>query len=173
MNSMKNFIFYEYKEITVRSDKAPLYRDCYECFGWQQDENFSMQETGGKITLTLKRDRKLVNKTELTRLQRNFEANMEEIDSLERSKTSAASIWAMSIAMAGTAFMAGAVFAVSAEPPHILLCILLAIPAFAGWILPYFVYQQVKARRTRQVTPFIEEKIEEIYGMCKKGQSLL
>ena len=57
--------------------------------------------------------------------------------------------------------------------PHILLCILLAIPAFAGWILPYFVYQQVKARRTRQVTPFIEEKIEEIYGMCKKGQSLL
>lgn len=88
MNSMKNFIFYEYKEITVRSDKAPLYRDCYECFGWQQDENFPMQETGGKITLTLKRDRKLVNKTELTRLQRNFEANMEEIDSLERSKTS-------------------------------------------------------------------------------------
>ena len=45
------------------------------------------------MTLRLKRDRKIVNKTELTRLQRNFEACVREIQSLENSKTSKATIW--------------------------------------------------------------------------------
>ena len=170
---MKNFTAYEYKEVTVSSDKASLYLDCYESFGWQQDENFPPQENREKITLRLKRDRKLVNKTELTRLQRNFEANMEEITALERSKTSVATIWAIGIGVLGTAFMAGSVFAVTAEPPRILLCILLAVPAFAGWAAPCFVYRWLREKKTRQVTPFIEEKMEEIYAICEKGQSLL
>lgn len=173
MNSMKNFTSYEYKEVTVCSDQASFYLDSYESFGWQQDENFPPQETGEKVTLRLKRDRKLVNKVELTRLQRSFEAGMEEIDALEHSKTTAATIWALSIAVLGTAFMAGSVFAVTADPPRIALCILLAIPAFAGWIAPYFVYRKVKEKKTRQVNPFIEEKMEDIYAMCEKGQSLL
>lgn len=168
-----DYTTYEYKEVSVRSDKASLYLECYESFGWQQDENFPMQESGGKITLKLKRDRKIANKAELTRLQRHFEADIEEITTLERSKTTTAKLWAISIGIIGTAFMAGSVFAVTAKPPHIVLCILLAVPAFAGWILPYFVYQKVKDKKTRQVTPFIEKKIEEIYEMCEKGQSLL
>lgn len=173
MNSMKNFTSYEYKEVSVRSEQASFYLDCYESFGWQEDENFPPQEAGGKVTLKLKRDRKLVNKVELTRLQRSFEAGMEEIAALEHSKTSTATIWALSIALLGTAFMAGSVFAVTADPPKIVLCILLAIPGFAGWIAPYFVYRKVKEKKTRQVNPFIEEKMEDIYAMCEKGQSLL
>lgn len=155
---MKNFTAYEYKEITMRSDKAPFYLDCYESFGWQQDENFPMQETKNTVLIRLKRDRKLVNRTELTRLQRSFEAGMDEITALEHSKTTAATIWALCIALAGTAFMAGSVFAVTADPPRIALCILLAVPAFAGWIAPYFVYRIVRDKKTRQVNPFIEEK---------------
>ena len=67
----------------MRSDKAPFYLDCYESFGWQQDENFPMQETKNTVLIRLKRDRKLVNRTELTRLQRSFEAGMDEITALD------------------------------------------------------------------------------------------
>ena len=173
MDQMKNFTAYEYKEITVRNDKAPLYLDCYESFGWKQDENFPPLESGDEVTLKLKRDRRLVNKVELTRLQRNFEATMNEILVLEHSKSTAATIWALCTGLVGTAFMAGSVFAATAEPPRVLLCIVLAVPAFAGWIAPYFVYRILRDKRTRQVNPFIEEKIEEIYAICEKGQSLL
>lgn len=69
----------------------------------------------------------------MTRLQRHFEADMQDIVSLENSKTSLATILALLIGILGTVFMAGSVFAVTAEPPIIWLCILLAIPAFAGW----------------------------------------
>ena len=170
--SEKNFPSYEYKEMAVRSDKASFYLDCYESFGWQPDENFPPKEMGGKTILKLKRDRRLVNKTELTRLQRHFEGNLEEICALEASKSQTARIWALSIGFLGTVFMAGAVFAVTASTPRMALSVLLAVPAFAGWIAPYFVYQRVKAQKTRQVMPFIEAKIEEIYEMCEKGQSL-
>lgn len=168
-----DFAVYEYKELTVSSDKASLYLDCYESFGWQQDENFPPKETGGKVILKLKRNRKLVNKVELTRLQRHFEANMAEIAALENSKANTATVWALSIALLGTVFMAGAVFAVTAHPPRIALCIILAIPAFAGWLAPYFVYQKVKHQKARQVEPFIAAKMEEVYSLCEKGQSLL
>lgn len=171
--STNDFTAYEYKEVTVESSNASLYLDGYESFGWQQDEKFPPKESGGKTTLKLKRNRKLANKVELTRLQRHFEANMQEIHALENSKSSVATIWALSIAVLGTVFMTGSVFAVTAKPPQVALCIILSIPAFAGWLAPYFVYQKVKHQKTQQVEPFITAKMEEIYALCEKGQSLL
>lgn len=110
---------------------------------------------------------------ELTRLQRNFEACVSEIEALEKSKTSSATMYALSLAMIGTAFMAGSVFAVTASPPHIILCILLAIPGFLGWILPYFLYKRIVGKQTEKLTPLIEKKYDEIYEICEKGNKLL
>lgn len=169
----KDFTMYEYKELNVKEEQASFYLDCYENFGWQQDDKFPPQENGGLVTWKLKRNRKIINKVELTRLQRHFEADMQDISSLEKSKTTQAKIIALSIGIVGTAFMAGSVFAVTAEPPIIWLCILLAIPAFAGWILPYFVYKKLKEEKTKKVTPYIEEKYDEIYEICEKGHALL
>lgn len=70
----------------------------------------------------------------------------------------------------GTAFMAGSTFAVTAQPPHIMLCILLAIPGFTGWILPYFLYKRMVCMQTEKITPLIEAKYDEI---CEKGNKLL
>ena len=169
----EEFTSYEYKELNVKEDLASFYLDCYENFGWQQDEKFSVQNNNGRMILKMKRNRKIVNKVELTRLQRHFEANMEEVFALENSKTNLAKTISLSIGILGTAFMAGSVFAVTAEPPIIWLCILLAIPAFAGWIMPYFIYKKVKKEKTKQITPYIEAKYDEIYKICEKGHSLL
>lgn len=153
------FNAYEYLELNVPRTQASFYLDSYENFGWVQDENLPVKELGGNTTLQLKRDRKIANKAELTRLQRNFEACMTELESLERSKTVTATAAALATGMAGTAFMAGSVFAIVAPQPHIVLCIILAIPAFAGWIAPYFLYRKLKAKKTKDVTPLHREKI--------------
>ena len=173
MNHEKNYRAYEYMEASVPDSKASFYLDCYESFGWQQDENFPPQAVRGKVLLKLKRDRHILSKTELTRLQRHFEADLEEIAALERSKTTAAKLCALMTGLLGTAFMAGATFAVVANPPIVWLCILLAIPGFLGWIAPRFVYRAAKEKQTRKVQPFIEAKTDEIYQLCKKGYLLL
>lgn len=167
------FSAFEYLELNVPRTQASFYLDCYENFGWTQDENLPLKETGGSTVLQLKRDRKIANKAELTRLQRNFEACMTELEALEHSKTTPATIAALSAGTIGTAFMAGSVFAIVAPQPHILLCIVLAIPAFAGWAAPYFLYRSLKAKKTQEVTPYIEKKYDELYALCEKGHALL
>ena len=62
------FIGYEYKEIDAAGERAAFYLDCYESFGWLPDER-----TPAKGKLLLKRERKIMNKAELTRLPRGNE----------------------------------------------------------------------------------------------------
>lgn len=167
------FIGYEYKELDTIGQRAAMYLDCYPHFGWQIDEREQAANGGGQKTITLKRDRKIVNKMELTRLQRHFEACMDELDQLERSKTTGAAISALAVGLIGTVFMAGSTFAVVHEPPLFLLSILLAVPGFFGWIIPYFLYRHLKAKRTRTVVELMEQKYDEIYEICEKGSRLL
>lgn len=169
----KEYAGYEYKTVQVKEELFSFYLDSYQCFGWVQDENTSTLSSDGQKNIKLKRNRKIVNKMELTRLQRNFEACMNEISLLEKSKTTAACILAISVGIIGTAFMAGSVFAITAPTPHIILCIALAVPGFVGWVLPYFLYKSITVKRTNRITPLIEEKYNEIYNICEKGNSLL
>ena len=85
----KGFIPYEYKEVSADPGQISFLIDGYVNFGWETDENFQYApekypETTGapgrkKILLRLKRNRKIINKMELTRLERNFEACVAEI----------------------------------------------------------------------------------------------
>lgn len=180
----REFIGYEYKEVFTDSSKVSFLLDGYENFGWVQDEKVPEEKGGSlhtvgpsknpkKVVLHLKRNRKILNKMELTRLQRNFEACVDDIEALKRSETSAAAVCALILGILGTAFMAGSVFAVTAKQPRIILSILLAVPGFAGWILPYFVYRLMERRQSRKVAPMLEQKYDEIYELCEKGNKLL
>ncbi|MDE7186747.1 MAG: hypothetical protein K2O13_04485 [Lachnospiraceae bacterium] len=155
-----------------------LLLDGYENFGWEVNDSLpdsgiaEKPGSGGKTVIRLKRDRKILNKAELTRLQRNFEACVSEIQTLERRKTSAATAYAIVLGVIGTAFMAGSTFMVT-EQPHYILCILLAIPGFLGWIFPYFLYKKTAEKETKKIMPLIEAKYDEIYEICEKGSKLL
>lgn len=168
-----DFVGYEYKQITISPAKASLYLDGYVNFGWHESEHFLLEKSGGSVTLHLRRNRKISNKMELTRLQRNFEASMEELTALERSKTTKPQAIALTVGVIGTVFMAASTFAVTATPPLIWLCVLLAIPGFMGWATPYFLYQALVKKRTSLVTPLMEQKYDEIYQLCQKGSELL
>lgn len=169
-----SYIGYEYKELPVGGERASLYLDGYQNFGWVPDERGSEEVVHrGRGKLVLKRDRKIINRVELTRLQRHFEACVRELDELERSKTTRASLCAITVGLIGTAFLAGATFAATHEPPLILLTILLAVPGFAGWIAPWFLYRAMVRRRTKVVDGLMERKYDEIYEICEKGHRLL
>jgi hypothetical protein len=167
------YIEYEYMQADVEHDKFSMLMDNYKCFGWNVDDNFNNVETNGKITIHLKRSRKIVNHTELTRLQHNFEDCLEKIKQLENSIKSKATIASLISGIVGTVFMAGSVFAVTAQIPMIFLCIILAIPGFSGWFGAYFLYKITYKKREKIVKPLIEDKMNEIYEICNKGIKLI
>lgn len=175
----RNYVGYEYKEIVADGQLVSLLLDGYENFGWEINDSVPESGIDGrpgrsqKTIIRLKRDRKILNKTELTRLQRNFEACVSEIQTLEKRKTSAAMIWAFVVGTIGTVFMAGSTFAITAQQPYIALCIVFAVPGLLGWILPYFFYKRIQGKETEKVMPLIEAKYDEIYEICEKGNKLL
>lgn len=171
--SEKNFIGYEYKDVSVKKEMESVYADGYENFGWSLESTSAPAAGIGTVNMKFKRDRKISNKAELTRLQRQFDGTVEAINNLESSRTVKASIAAYSIGIIGSAFMAGSVFAVTHQPPMIGLCIILAIPGFIGWILPYFSYRAISRNKSVQVAPVIDQKYDEIYQVCKKANGLL
>ena len=169
----KSYVGYEYKIITVDGSRSSMYLDSYRNFGWEPDENQTGRKETGRETIHLKRDRKILNKAELTRLERHFEDCMNQIEMLERSKYRQGRIAALTTGILGTVFMAGSTFAVTASPPIIWLCVLLAVPGFAGWIVPYFLYRALVRRRQETVEPLLEQKYEEIDKIWEKGSQLL
>ena len=165
------FIGYEYRDVTVKRSMESVYADGYSNFGWALEGTSVPIQNLGSVTMKLKRDRKIRNKAELTRLQRQFEACAVEIERLEFSKSVGASAVAYVIGVIGTAFMAGSVFAYLAG--MVPLMIILAVPGFVGWIIPYFSYLKISRKKTEQVTPLIDQKYDEIYEACEKANSLL
>ena len=169
-DTKNNYVGYEYKEITVSRSMESVYADGYENFGWKADDTYNPLRGFGPVTLKFKRDRKIRNKAELTRLQRQFDACVADIVSLENSKDSSASVIAYSVGIVGCAFMAGAVFSYLAGLMP--LMIILAIPGFAGFIFPYFCFKRARVKRTEKVTPLIDAKYDEIYDVCEKASGL-
>jgi len=172
-NNENSFIGYEYKEITVEREMESVVADGYQNFGWIPEQAYApvMGLTGS--TMKFKRDRKIRNKMELTRLQRQFDACVNEIVGMERSKAASASVTSFTVGIIGTAFMAGSVFAIVATPPLVPLGIVLAIPAFIGWALPYFLYKMAYAKKAAKVTPLLDSKYDEIYAICERANGLL
>lgn len=164
------FVGYEYKSITVKSDFVDIYADCFPSFGWTLEETKEIGKSNF-FMMKFKRDRKTTNKVELKRLGHEFESHVREINKLEISKKTFASIFAYTIGILGTAFMAGSVFAVTSN--MILLCIILAVPAFTGWVMPYFCYKHLSEKKSEEVTGLIDEQYDAIYATCEKANVLL
>lgn len=164
---------FDYLNVTVEEEYCSQYIDGYQKFGWKMDDNIKTEKNMGKVTLHMKRSRHIMNKVELTRLQRHYEYCMEEIITLEHSKTSVPTMVSLTCGLIGCAFVAGSVFAVTNTPPIIWLMVILAIPGFFLWGASYFSYKGVKKQRTKKVNPLIEEKYDEAYEVCEKAFRLL
>ena len=179
------YVGYEYREISVPRKYASLCLDSYPRFGWEEDPNQGRpgRRRGPAIpaapgpkemeTLCFRRARSISGKAELTRLQRNFDSCIAELRALERSKTTRAAAAALTAGVLGTAFMAGSTFAAVSTPPVVWLTILLAIPGFLGWILPYFLYRAMVRWKAAQIEPLMEQKYDEINEICERGSRLL
>ena len=171
----KRFMAYDYKEIEAEGERLSLLLDAYESLGWELDERAGgkREEAKGK-KVRLRRERKIINKMELTRLQRNMEACVASIDELERSVTSGATLYAVLLGLVGDGFSGdghlcggrpGASYPVVRDSGHSGICRM--------DLLPLFVYKWIRRKRRERTMPLIEEKYDEIYAICEKGQKLL
>jgi hypothetical protein len=162
------FVMNEYLEVNVKQNLVQLCSDCYHALGW----TIMNTSTGiNSVTLKLQRNRKIKNRVALCDLQRKCEDGFCSIEKLEGSKTTKAMAVSLGFGIVGTAFMAGSVFAYLGS--MIPLCVILAIPGFIGWGLPYFLYKKFLKESTDKVNPMIDRNYDVIYEACEKASQLL
>ena len=195
-NLENNFVGYEYKTVTVPKELDGLWTDSLRSFGWELDkkapavvkhvwgplrvmmaplsvfggkfkESVVDHESATRVELTFKRDRALPGKAELSCLQPQFENCAKSIKSLEQSKTAGATIASSAIGLVGTVFLALATFSFLAGATP--ACIVLAVPGFLGWIVPFFAYRSLRAKKTKAVEPLIQAQLDNIYAVCRKA----
>ena len=164
-----DYVGYEYTTRTVPTELASLYLDA---FGWEQDANRPMTESPGHVTLNFKRDRRICNKMELTRLQRSFDGCVGQIIRLEQSKRTMPTLCALTVGIIGGFFLAVSVMAVSGETQHWLACAIFGVPGVCCWVAPYFLYRALVGRQIDRLSPLIEEKYDELYEICEKAAQI-
>lgn len=175
MNHEKNvkYTSYDYKKVSMNTDTDMQYMDGIKLFGWIIDEEKTTSSDNGTMNYILKRNRNIINKAELIRLEKNYEFCFHEIIRLQNSIRSKATICALTIGLIGTCFIAGSTFAITHNPPIVWLCVLLAVPGFIGWLLPYFIFKKVKTIQQHKVEPFIKSSYDEIEKICDKATLLI
>lgn len=164
-----DYVAFEYNIIGTKNAYADLYVDNMPCFGWQIVEKNNGIDG---VSLKFKRNRDIANRQELDALQRKFELTVDNVKEYDKSKTTAANLSALAVAIVGTGFMAGSVFCITAATPLIAPCIILGILGAVGWILPYFLYSLIKRRKTNRVMPKIEQSYDKIYQICRDAKGI-
>lgn len=166
-----NAVGYEYKEITVPRKMESVYVDGYANFGWEFNGTDYAPQGEIDIVLKFKRDRQQRNKTELNRLERQFENGLYEVGKLGRKTSAVVMGVSLGAGIVGTAFLVGAVFSFIAD--KIALGVILLIPAIAGWALGYFSSVRLKVKQSAQTAPQIDQHYDEVYAVCQKAYDLL
>ncbi|MCX4269358.1 MAG: hypothetical protein OSJ62_11965 [Lachnospiraceae bacterium] len=167
----KGFVGYEYRDILCKKSIRTLYEDCIISFGWQQTGEESVVGKPDSVNLKYKRNRKIGNKAELARLQKQFEACIRDILSLEHNKIILAAVVAYLTGVAGIVFMLGSVFFMISD--NIAIGIVLIVPGIVGLILPYPVYAKIRLKKAEQMESLIRQKYDEVYSVCEKASGLI
>jgi len=178
----ENYVAYDYVSINVKNDLEPMYRDCYENFGWipvsseSRKNDYYINSTiniSDLVTLKFKRDRKINNKAELQTLQRKCESAFEKISKLEKEPGTSATTYSLSVATVGIVFMAISVFSITGESILWIPAIIGGLLGIIGWILPFLVFKKIKTKKTEENVSKIEEQYNIIYDTCEEGRKLI
>jgi hypothetical protein len=164
------FVAYEYMTVDADPTQESLFKDAYRSFGWTIENVERPRWPGAPVTLHLKRDRAVPNKTTLAKAQRQFTTTIETIDHLQRSKTNKASIVAFTTGILGSAALAGSVafYLSSTWVPFVLL----GAVGLVGWALPYFLYNKTRASTAAVVNQEIDRQFDQLYAICEQASAL-
>ena len=169
----KDFIAYEYRTVAVKAERQPRAMDLYEAFGWEIT-GVTTSVTGN--ALSLKRDRKINHKQELTKLERQAEQTLNAIYGLERSKTLGASVFAYVFGVLATLMLGGGMCLVTLIEGNVCALaggILLGLAGLALCGVNYIIYCKIAAKKTAAVLPVIDRNEEKLADILEKGNDLL
>ncbi len=118
---------------------------------------------------------------EVDELQQHAETALADIEGLERSRDTAATVVAYALGMIGCVFLAYAVFATQdtvTTPSMVsdangLMVFSVGAGGLINWAIAPIAYQLVRRTRTKQLRPRIDRQYDVLYGACEDANRRL
>ena len=199
MSNKESFVGYEYKTVNATRDSAGMYIDCMENFGWSLVENdgynvqdllsslnpvnfgrniASVAQTFGEtadaapaMTLKFKRDRRIENKQQLEKLEREYEDALSAIQKAERKNIAQTMGISLGTGIIGTAFIGLAVY--NFVFSNTVLGVVFAAIGAVGWAIGFFSNMKIGKKKSTQTEPYVQEQLNIVYSTCEKAHALL
>ena len=198
MSNKENFVAYEYKNATVKRNSAGMYIDCMGNFGWtlvETEYDFQPQFTNlnpvnlGKniataaqsygetadpsetLTLKFKRDRRIENKQQLDKLEREYEEALSAINKVERKNSAHTMGISLGTGIIGTVFIGLAVY--NFVFSNTVLGVVFAAIGAVGWAIGFFSNMKIGKKKSAQTEPYVQEQLNIVYSTCEKAHALL
>ncbi len=170
----KDFLTYEYMSKTVKANEQAQIADMYEAFGWEiTGVNPAVADS---VTLSFKRDRKLPHKQELARLERQAEETFTVLTRLESAKTKGSMIFALVFGCIAALVLGGGMSLVLLHSGSVAAWVGGIALGLVGIVLcgiNYPLYRKAQEKKTRQLSPAIDENEEKLANLLEKGNDLL
>lgn len=169
----KDFITYEYQTKTVKTKDLPRVLDMYEAFGW---EVTGTSQTLDGATVSLKRDRKIKHKQELTKFERQAEETFSAICKLQAAKTLGASVFAYIFGCIAALILGGGMcltMLIENNPAAFAGGVILGVVGIVLCSVNYLIFKKLQEKKTAQVLPLIDDKEEKLANLLSNGNDLL
>lgn len=170
----KDFVSYEYATKTVKAKDHTKATDIYEAFGWEVTATTPTAIDG--VTLSLKRDRKLKHKQELTKLERQAEDLFATINLQHRAKTLGASIFSCIFGCIAALIFGGGMclsMLIENSVPALIGGIVLGLVGIVLCGVNYFIFKKLAEKKTKQLLPIIDDNEEKLANLLEKANDLL
>lgn len=170
----KDFVAFEYKTKTVKSEEQSRVADLYEAFGWEVSK--VTPEIAGNVTVVFRRDRRQKHKQELVKLERQAESVFVTIGKLNKAKTAGANIFGFVFGIVSALILGGGMSLTMLNSA--------GAPAFAGGVvlgalgiilcaINYPIYKKIAEKNTARVLPAIDDSEEKLANLMEAGNDLL
>ncbi|GAA2592621.1 hypothetical protein GCM10010435_84390 [Winogradskya consettensis] len=165
------FVAYEYRTIRADRELESLWRDSLHNFGWIVESAATPISRTTVVMLKVKRDRRIKNRPMVLELERKCESALSAIARMEKSKNTTATAVAATIAVLGSASLAGSIFTLNAG--NQLVSIVLGAIGLLAWVAGYLAYGGVKGSRTAALAPRIDHEYSVVHETGEQGARLL
>ncbi|WP_182066522.1 hypothetical protein [Curtobacterium sp. ME12] len=171
---------FDYRTVQIPKGKDALYQDTYRNFGWEPDGSSNRVPGTRRRSIGLRRDRTL-RSVEVAELQQNAETALANIEALERSRSTAATILGYAFGLIGCIFLAFSVFATqdTVTTPS-LFSDANAFTVFSvgagglfNWAIAPIAYHLIRNARTKKLRPRIDRQYDVVYGACEAASRRL
>ena len=170
----KDFVAFEYKTKTVKSEEQSRVADLYEAFGWEVSK--VTPEIAGNVTVVFRRDRRQKHKQELVKLERQAESVFVTIGKLNKAKTAGANIFGFVFGIVSALILGGGMSLTMLNSA--------GAPAFAGGVvlgalgiilsaINYPIYKKIAEKNTARLLPAIDDSEEKLANLMEAGNDLL